>query len=172
MAANSDLEKNNDLYQKREKIQAKAVKGPYQTIRIVTMWITLSVYFLLPWMTWNGRQAILFDLPQRKFYILGLTFWPQDFVLLSWLLIILAFTLLFVTNLAGRIWCGYYCPQTAWTKIYMWIEQLCEGSRTQRMRLDKSPWSLEKARKRLFKHGLWLVIAFITAFTGIIPPPE
>ncbi|HAG93527.1 MAG TPA: cytochrome c oxidase accessory protein CcoG, partial [Gammaproteobacteria bacterium] len=109
-----------DLYKKREKIYQRHPSGFFQNLRIITIWITLGVYFLGPWLTWDGRQAVLFDLPERKFYIFWFTFWPQDFLYLSWLLIIAAFALFFFTVLAGRVWCGYTCPQTVWTTFFMW----------------------------------------------------
>jgi cytochrome c oxidase accessory protein FixG len=110
---------------------------------------------------------VLFDLPARQFHIFGLTFWPQDFPLLAWLLIIAAFALFTVTVWAGRVWCGYTCPQTVWTAIYMWAEQFAEGSRNQRMRLDAAPWRREKIARKLLKHGLWLGFAALTGFTFV-----
>ena len=128
-----------DLYQRREKIYTRKIEGFYQRLRLFTGWPLLLGYFALPWFNWDGRQSVLFDLPARQFHILGLTLWPQDFPLLAWLLIIAAWTLFAVTAMAGRIWCGYTCPQTVWTSIYMWWEQKIEGSRNQRMRLDQAP---------------------------------
>ncbi len=156
-----------DLYQKREKIYQRNPTGFFQTLRVITIWITLGVYFLGPWLTWNGRQAILFDLPERKFYIFGMTFWPQDFILLSWLLIIAAFALFFFTVLAGRLWCGYTCPQTVWTTFFMWIEHVTEGDRHQRIRLDAQPWSLKKITKKSTKHFFWILLSLFTAFTFV-----
>jgi cytochrome c oxidase accessory protein FixG len=156
-----------DLYQRREKIYTRKIEGFYQRLRLFTGWPLLLGYFLLPWMSWDGRQAILFDLPARKFHILGLTFWPQDFPLLAFLLIISAFGLFAVTVFAGRIWCGYTCPQTVWTSIFMWLEQKTEGSRNARIKLDKMPWSAEKTFKKLAKHGSWLFVAFATGITFV-----
>ena len=156
-----------DLYQRREKIYTRKIEGLYQRLRLFTGWPLLLGYFLLPWMSWDGRQAILFDLPARKFHILGLTFWPQDFPLLAFLLIISAFGLFAVTVFAGRIWCGYTCPQTVWTSIFMWLEQKTEGSRNQRIKTDKMPWSTEKAMRKLAKHGSWLFVAFATGMTFV-----
>ncbi|MEP6391402.1 MAG: cytochrome c oxidase accessory protein CcoG [Halioglobus sp.] len=156
-----------DLYQRREKIYTRKIEGFYQRLRLFTGWPLLLGYFLLPWMSWDGRQAILFDLPARKFHILGLTFWPQDFPLLAFLLIISAFGLFAVTVFAGRIWCGYTCPQTVWTSIFMWLEQKTEGSRNQRIKIDKMPWSAEKATRKLAKHGSWLFVAFATGMTFV-----
>src|SRR5690554_518872 len=166
-----------NLYEKREKIYTRAVEGVFQRIRLFTGWPLLLGYFLLPWLNIDGRQAVLFDLPAREFHILWLTFWPQDFVLLSWILAIAAFALFFVTTLWGRVWCGYTCPQTVWTAIFMWAEQLAEGERLQRIKLDKVPslltrkgWNragLEKATRRLAKHGMWLGFAALTGITFI-----
>ncbi len=156
-----------DLYQKREKIYQRNPTGFFQTLRVITIWITLGIYFLGPWLTWNGRQAILFDLPERKFYIFGMTFWPQDFILLSWLLIIAAFALFFFTVLAGRLWCGYTCPQTVWTTFFMWIEHVTEGDRHQRIRLDAQPWTLKKVTKKSTKHFFWILLSLFTAFTFV-----
>lgn len=156
-----------DLYQRREKIFTRFVGGFYQRLRFFTGWPLLAGYFLIPWFQWDGRQAVLFDLPARQFHILGLTFWPQDFWLLGWLLIISAFALFTFTTLVGRIWCGYTCPQTVWTAIFMWVEQFAEGERHQRIRLDKAPMSLEKARKRGLKHTMWLGVALATGITFV-----
>ncbi|HBM83546.1 MAG TPA: cytochrome c oxidase accessory protein CcoG [Halieaceae bacterium] len=156
-----------DLYQRREKIYTRKIEGFFQRIRLYTGWPLLIGYFLLPWLSWDGRQAVWFDLPERKFHILGLVFWPQDFPLLAFLLIIAAFGLFAVTVFAGRVWCGYTCPQTVWTSIFMWIEQRFEGSRNQRMRLDKAPWSMEKLGRKVLKHGGWLFIAFLTGMTFV-----
>ena len=156
-----------DLYQKREKIYTRAIEGFYQRIRLYTGWPLLLGYFLLPWLSWEGRPAVLFDLPARKFHIVGLTFWPQDFPLLAWLLIIAAFALFAVTVWVGRVWCGYTCPQTVWTAIFMWAEQVAEGSRNQRIKLDKAPWSLEKLWRKTLKHGMWITVAFWTGLTFI-----
>ena len=156
-----------DLYQKREKIYTRHIEGFYQRIRVYTGWPLLLGYFLLPWLNWGGRQAILFDIPNRQFFIFNLTFWPQDFPLLAWLLVIAAFSLFAVTTWAGRVWCGYTCPQTVWTAIYMWAEQWCEGSRNQRIKLDQAPWSLDKFRRKASKYGMWFSFALLTGFTFV-----
>jgi len=158
---------SGDLYKKREHIYQRHISGFFQTLRIATIWVTLGAYFILPWFTWDGRQGILFDLPERKFYILWFTFWPQDFLYLSWLLIIAAFALFFFTVLAGRVWCGYTCPQTVWTTFFMWIEFITEGDRSQRIKLDAQPWSVSKGIKKFSKHFLWLALSFWTAFTFV-----
>lgn len=156
-----------DLYASRQKIHARSISGFFQNIRHLTIWVTMAVFVLLPWVTWDGRQALLFDLPNRKFYIFWWTFLPQDFFFLSWLLIIAAFTLFAVTVFAGRVWCGYTCPQTVWTSIFMWIEELFEGNRNARIRLDKSPLSINKVVRRSLKHTGWLLVAFVTGLTFI-----
>jgi cytochrome c oxidase accessory protein FixG len=137
-----------DLYQKREKIYTRKIEGFYQRLRVFTGWPLLLGYYCIPWISIDGRQAVWFDLPEREFHILGLTFWPQDFPLLAFLLIISAYTLFAVTVSAGRIWCGYTCPQTVWTSIFMWVEQKFEGTRNQRIKLDKQPWSVAKALRK------------------------
>ena len=156
-----------DLYQRREKIYTRKIEGLYQRVRLFSGWPLLLGYLLLPWANWDGRQAVLFDLPARKFYILGLTFWPQDFPMLAFLLMIAAFGLFAVTTFAGRIWCGYTCPQTVWTSIFMWLEQKTEGSRNQRIKLDKAPWTAEKVARKAAKHGSWLFVGLVTGMTFV-----
>ncbi len=161
-----------DLYQRREKIYTRKIEGFFQRLRLYTGWPLLIGYFLLPWIsiqTEGGewRQAVLFDLLQRKFHLLWLTIWPQDMSLLGLILVIAAFALFLVTSLAGRVWCGYTCPQTVWTAIFMWIEQRFEGTRNQRIKLDKQPLSFDKARKKVTKHAAWLFVAFFTGLTFI-----
>ena len=156
-----------DLYAKREKIFTRYVGGTFQKLRFYTGWPLLLGYFLIPWLNWGGRQAVLFDLPERQFHIFGLTMWPQDFWLLGWLLMISAFGLFTITNIVGRLWCGYTCPQTVWTAIFMWVEQITEGERHQRIRLDKAPWNFDKIRRRGTKHILWLGWAGLTGLTFV-----
>lgn len=157
---------------RQQKLYPKSIQGIFQNIRKITVWSVICGYFFLPWLNWYGRQAILFDLPERKFYILGFTFWPQDFFLAALLAIMGAFGLLAITTLAGRLYCGYACPQTVWTRIFVWIEEFVEGQRNQRMKLDRQPWSTEKVAKKLYKHSLWLLVAFLTgfAFVGYFSP--
>ncbi len=156
-----------NLYEKREKIFVRSVEGFFQKIRLLTGWPLLLGYFGSPWLMLDGRQAIMFDLPERKFHIFWLTFWPQDFSLLAWCLMIAAFLLFFITTLAGRVWCGYSCPQTVWTAIFMWAEQVAEGERHQRIKLDKQAWNFEKLWRRLLKHGMWIGFAFLTGLTFV-----
>lgn len=156
-----------DLYQKREKIYTRKIEGFFQKVRMYTGWPLLLGFYLLPWINWDGRQSVLFDLPERKFHILGLTFWPQDISMLAFVLIIAAFALFLVTALFGRVWCGYTCPQTVWTSIFMWCEQKAEGTRNQRRKLDEAPMSWNKAWRKGLKHFLWLNVAFGTGFTFV-----
>ncbi len=156
-----------DLYQKREKIYTRKVTGFYQRIRLYTGWPLLLGYFLLPWLNWYGHQAVLFDLPARQFHVLGITLWPQDFPLLAGLLILAALALFTATAWIGRVWCGYTCPQTVWTAIYMWAEQLCEGSRTQRIKRDRASWTIDKWLRKVAKHLLWLGFALLTGLTFV-----
>ena len=161
-----------DLYAKREHIYVKYYKGFFKNLRTTAGFALLIMFFTFSWIQYDGRQAILFDLPSRQFHIFGLTFWPQDFMLLSWLLIILAFVLFFVTVFAGRLWCGYACPQFVWTWFFIWAERITEGDRNKRMRLDKEPMTKEKFLRKTAKHFLWAAIAVLSAiaFVGYFTP--
>ena len=159
--------KVEELYAKRVKIHAREVKGFFENLRNSAVIILLGIYYVVPWLGWDGRQAVLFDLPARKFHIFGLTLWPQDFVFLSWLLIMAALLLFFATAVAGRVWCGYVCPQTVWTQIFVWMERLTEGNFNQRIKLDKAPWSTEKLLRRGAKQVLWVSFAAWTGFTFV-----
>ncbi|HEY1283764.1 MAG TPA: 4Fe-4S binding protein, partial [Steroidobacteraceae bacterium] len=114
-------------YVSEQKIYPREVTGRYARLRVLAVWVLLGLFYVGPWLTWNGRQAVLFDLPARKFYIFGLVLWPQDFIFLTALLVIAALSLFFFTALAGRLWCGYACPQTVWTEAFLWMERLAEG---------------------------------------------
>jgi cytochrome c oxidase accessory protein FixG len=155
------------LYAERQRIHPKTIYGRFQRLRDLTVWITMGIYLVGPWLRWDGRQAILFDLPERQFHIFGFTFWPQDFVLLSWALIIAAFALFFFTVLAGRVWCGYVCPQTTWTRFFTWIESKLEGDRNARLKMDQAPWTWHKFSRRGSKHALWLALALLTGVTFV-----
>lgn len=155
------------LYETRKKIYPREVKGPFAKLRDNGLLILLAIYFILPWIQWGGRQAILFDMPNRRFYVFDLVIWPQDLIILSVFLLIMAYTLFFLTTLLGRIWCGYACPQTIWTEAFVWIERFVEGSRVQQMKLDKQPWNATKIRKKGLKHLLWIVFALITGLTFV-----
>jgi len=156
-----------DLYEKREKIYTRKITGFFQKIRLFTGWPLLLGYFLLPWINWGNRQSVFFDIPNRQFHVLELTFWPQDFILLAGLLIIAAFALFTITTWLGRVWCGYTCPQTVWTSIFMWAEQVTEGSRNARIKLDQAPWSTNKIIRKTAKHGMWIGFALLTGLTFV-----
>lgn len=158
---------SDSLYKKHEKIYPKWVTGLYAKLRILSVFVLLGLYFGFPWIEWGGRQAVWFDLPSRKFYYFGITFWPQDFFYLAGLLITLALILFLFTALAGRLWCGYSCPQTVWTEVYLWIEHWLEGDRNKRIKFDKQPMNFHKFRVKSLKHLLWLLIAFLTGFTFV-----
>jgi len=156
-----------DLYQSQEKIYVRRIKGYFRNLRFFGGLFLFAAYFGTLWLDWDGRQAVLFDLPKRQFHIFGITFWPQDFVLLSGALIISAFALFFITVFAGRIWCGYTCPQSVWTWIFMFIEEKTEGKRNARIKLDKQDFSFQKIVRKAAKHILWVLVALITAITFV-----
>src|SRR5512147_323771 len=147
------------LYAAAEKIYPREVDGVFARLRVAAMVVLLGGYYLAVWIPWGGRQALLFDLPARKFYVLGLVLWPQDFIFLTGLLIIAALSLFFFTALAGRLWCGYACSQTVWTEVFLWMERFAEGSRGERMKLDQAPWSVKKVYRKSLKQGLWIIFA-------------
>ncbi|MCC7258444.1 MAG: cytochrome c oxidase accessory protein CcoG [Gammaproteobacteria bacterium] len=155
------------MYARRVKIHAREVEGFFENLRTAAVIVLLGLYYLVPWIPWDDRQAVLFDLPGRKFHIFALTLWPQDFVFLAWLLIMAALLLFFATAIAGRVWCGYACPQTVWTQTFVWIERLTEGNFNQRIKLDKAPWSTGKWLRRGTKHVLWVLFAAWTGFTFV-----
>lgn len=157
------------LYEVRSKIYPRSVGGLFARWRFVLVLATQLLFYGLPWLSWNGRQAVLFDLIARKFYIFGLVLWPQDVIYLTLLLILSALALFLFTAVAGRLFCGYACPQTVYTEIFMWIERKIEGDRFARIRLDGEewPWSVRKWRIKITKHLVWLLVAFWTGFTFI-----
>jgi len=156
-----------ELYEVRRAIYPRAVSGWFAGWRIALVAVTQLIYYGTAWLTWNGRQAVLFDLAARKFYIFGLVLWPQDFIFLTTLLVISALSLFLFTALAGRLWCGYACPQTVYTEIFMWIERAVEGDHMQRMKLDQQPSSARKLRLKSTKHALWIALALWTGFTFV-----
>ncbi len=155
------------LYQKHRKIYPRAVTGWFARWRWALVWATQLLFYGLPWLDWNTRQAVLFDLASRRFYVFGLVLYPQDFIYLTALLIISAYALFLFTAVAGRLWCGYACPQTVYTEIFLWVERRVEGDRTARMKLDGATWSSTKLWRKLAKHGAWLAIALWTGFTFV-----
>jgi cytochrome c oxidase accessory protein FixG len=163
------------LYAAHEKVYPREISGRFASLRKLAVWVLLGLFYAVPWIRWNGRQAVLFDLPARKFYIGALVLWPQDFIYLTWLLIIAALTLFFFTAVGGRLWCGYACPQTVWTEVFLWMERVTEGDRNERMKLDRLPWSSGlKLRRKLLKQILWVGFALWTGFTfvGYFTPIE
>lgn len=153
------------LYKKRKKIHPRAVTGIFANWRWIFVWFTQLLYYGLPWLPWNDRQAVLFDLVNRKFYLFGLVLWPQDVFYLAIILIISAYALFLFTAVAGRLWCGYACPQTVYTEIFMWIEAKIEGDRNARLKLDKAPMDARKFRLRAMKIIAWALLALWTGFT-------
>jgi len=158
----------DSLYAKRKDIYPREVHGIFARWRVAMVALTLGLYYILPWITMaDGRQALLFDLPNRKFNIFMMTLWPQDLIYLSALLIISALGLFLFTSVGGRLWCGYACPQTVWTEVFLWIERKVEGSRQKQIKLAKSPWNTEKVIKKGGKHIIWLVFSLWTGLTFV-----
>ena len=143
------------------------MSGWFAKWRWTLVWLTQLVFYVSPWLSWNDRQAVLFDLGARKFYIFGIVFWPQDFIYLAVLLMISAYALFLFTAVAGRLWCGYACPQTVYTEIFLWVERKIEGDRPAQMRLDASPLSARKIRLKTAKHAVWIAISLWTGFTFV-----
>ena len=155
------------FYVAAEKIYPREIDGRFARLRRLAAVTLLGLFYSVAWLQWQGHQALLFDLPARKFHIFSLTLWPQDFLYLALLLIIAALSLFFFTALAGRLWCGYACPQTAWTELFIWIEQWTEGDRSRRMKLDRGPWNLEKFTRKGVKQFLWIALALYTGFSFV-----
>ncbi len=155
------------LYEAQKKIYPRSVSGLFSRWRWFFVWATQLVFYGLPWLEWGQRQAVLFDLDARRFYIFGLVLYPQDFIYLTGLLVISALSLFLFTAVAGRLWCGYACPQTVYTEIFLWIERRFEGDRSARMRLDASPWSLNKLWRKGGKQLAWVLVALWTGYTFV-----
>lgn len=158
---------SESFYQAHEKVYPREIAGRFSRLRTIAAWVLLGLFYANAWLQWNGRQAFLWDLPARKFYVLGLVFWPQDFIFLTGLLIIAALSLFFFTALGGRLWCGYACPQTVWTETFLWMERFAEGSRSERMKLDQGPWTGRKLWRKSLKQFLWVTFALWTGFTFV-----
>lgn len=167
-------EKNQEhrLLEVSQKIYARSVSGVFARWRWAMVGLTQLVFYGLPWLSWNGRQSVLFDLASRKFHIFGLILYPQDFIYLALLLVISAMSLFLFTTVAGRLWCGFTCPQTVYTEIFMWIERKIEGDRNKRIKLDTYSGKKEKYTKKSLKHAAWLAVAFWTgvSFVGYFTP--
>jgi cytochrome c oxidase accessory protein FixG len=155
------------LYEAQKKIYPRSISGFFARWRWVMVFFTQLVFYGLPWLEWGQRQMVLFDLGARRFYIFGLVLYPQDFIYLTGLLIISALSLFLFTAVAGRLWCGFACPQTVYTEIFMWIEHKIEGDRSARLRLDASPWTFEKVRKKFLKQTVWVAVSLWTGFTFV-----
>jgi len=158
---------NASFYATRTKVYPRSVAGPYRRLKWALLVLLLGIYYTVPWIRWDQGlgmpdQAVLLDLPGRRAYFFWIEIWPQEVYYLSGLLILGAVGLFLATSLLGRVWCGYACPQTAWTDLFMWIERLVEGDRTQRMRLDRQPISAAKAIRKAVKHAAWIAISAAT----------
>lgn len=159
--------KSSQSQKKSNKIYVRAAQGVFQTLRTRMNWLMMALFLILPWLQYDGRQAVFLDFSNRQFHLFGLTIWPQDLMLLAFLFMISAFALFFFTTFLGRVWCGYWCPQTVWTFLFIWFEEKLEGPRNKRMRLDQLPMDLNKFWRKSMKHLCWLLISLITALTFI-----
>ena len=157
----------NAFYASRPKAYPREIGGRFQRLRKLAVLALLGLFYGVPWLSWDGRQAVLFDLPARQFHVFGLLFLPQDFFFLTLLLICAALTLFFFTAMAGRLWCGYACPQTVWTETFLWMERWAEGDRARRIKLDKGPWTTEKVLRKAAKHAMWIGFSLFTGFTFV-----
>ena len=155
------------LYEKHRKVYARATSGKFNNLRWLLVFLTQAIFYIGPWLQWGGRQALLLDLVERKFYIFGLVLWPQDVIYLSVILLLSAFALFLFTAVAGRLFCGYACPQTVYTEIFMWIENKIEGDRNTRIKLDQAPMSATKLRIKATKFFLWGIVSFWTGVTFV-----
>ena len=167
MALENDSSVVASLYASDTQIYARSVTGWFNHWRWAMVWATQLVFYGVPWLQLNGRQALLFDLADRRFYIFNLVLYPQDLIYLTGLLIISALSLFLFTAVAGRLWCGYTCPQTVYTEIFMWVERKIEGDRVARMKLDKSAWSMRKLARKSAKQAVWIAIGLWTGFTFV-----
>ncbi|WP_411360924.1 cytochrome c oxidase accessory protein CcoG [Pseudidiomarina sp. YC-516-91] len=160
-------DKGSNDYSPRNRIYVRDVKGTLEYFRRSFGFLLLFVFAAIPWLTWNGDQAVLLDIGNQRFRIFGMTLWPQDLTILAWISIVAAFALFFVTTLYGRVWCGFMCPQTTWTFIFMWFEKKFEGPRNKRIALDKRPWDFDKFWRKTAKHTSWIIVALLTAMTFV-----
>lgn len=151
-----------DRYNPSNRLYVRAVYGFYQKLRRYTGWGLIILFLALPMIRWNGQQAILFDIAKQQYHIFNMTLFPQDLTLLAWIFIIAAFALFFVTTYLGRVWCGYTCPQTVWTFIFIWFEERFEGTANKRKRLDQMPWSVNKLWRKAAKHSGWIIVSLLT----------
>jgi cytochrome c oxidase accessory protein FixG len=166
-AATPSQDTESALFEVRQRIHPRAVSGWFARWRWSLVWLTQLLFYGLPWLYWGDRPAVLFALEDRRFFIFGLVLYPQDFIYLAGLLIVSALSLFLFTAVAGRLWCGYACPQTVYTEIFMWIERTIEGDRNARIKLDRSPWGMEKLLRRGARHLAWMAIALWTGLTFV-----
>lgn len=146
-------------------IHAKRMPGFFRTFKNRAQLALWLPFFLLPYLRWNGKQAILFDIDHNQFHFFNLTVLPQDIWMLSLILLVAAMTLFAVTSVASRVWCGYFCFQTAWTDWFTWLENKIEGNPTTRRKLDEAPWSFDKLKKKGLKHLIWMLISLLTGIS-------
>ena len=161
------------FFNNRVRVYPKAVHGPARNFKWFVLIGCLSLYYILPWIRWDRgpdfpNQAVLLDLPNRRFYFAWLELWPQDIYVLEAILIFAAFFLFLLSSVVGRVWCGYTCPQTVWTDLFMWVERRIEGDRNERMRRDQGPASFDKTCRKIAKHTAWVFIAFLTGGAWIM----
>ncbi|MDT0593387.1 cytochrome c oxidase accessory protein CcoG [Glaciecola petra] len=154
-------------YSARNRIYVRKVQGAFETFRRLFGFIFLGIFAIGPWISYAGQQAILFDLAEQRFNIFGLTLWPQDLTLLAYTLIVSAFALFFITTFAGRVWCGFMCPQTTWTYIFIWFEEKTEGARNKRIKLDQRKMDVDKFIRKAAKHTAWVLVALLTSLTFV-----
>ena len=159
--------KTVSLYEAHQKIYPRSVSGFFTRWRWALVFLTQLLFYGLPWLEWGQRQMVLFDLGARRFYIFNLVLYPQDFIYLTGILVVSALSLFLFTAVAGRLWCGYACPQTVYTEIFLWLEKLTEGDRSARIRRDASPWSFDSLWRKAAKNFLWLAVALWTGFTFV-----
>ena len=155
------------LYAARKKVFPKRASGDYRRFKWIVMAITLTIYYLTPWIRWDRGpnapdQAVLLDFPHRRFYFFFIEIWPQEFIYIAGLLVMGGVGLFLITSAVGRAWCGYTCWQTVWVDLFLVVERWVEGDRNARIKLDSAPWTFDKLRKRVFKHAIWLLIAMAT----------
>ncbi|MTJ02426.1 cytochrome c oxidase accessory protein CcoG [Idiomarina piscisalsi] len=162
-----DGQKHNNNYSPRSRIYVRSVKGALEYFRRSFGFILLGVFALLPWLTYQGEQAILLDIMEQRFRIYGLTLWPQDFTVVAWFAIVAAVALFFVTTIFGRVWCGFMCPQTTWTFIFMWFEKKFEGPRNKRIKLDERKMDFDKLWRKTAKQVSWVLVALLTSMTFV-----
>lgn len=161
------MKASEDRFNPSKQIYVRAQTGRWQRVRKSMGWFFVAFFVLLPWLRYEGRQAVLFDLGHQQFHIFSATIWPQDLTLLAWLFMIAAFALFFITTFLGRVWCGYLCPQTVWTFLFIWFEEKLEGPANKRRKLDEAPWNADKLLRKGSKHLIWLVISLSTGLTFV-----